>query len=47
MNVLQSIVVTNGKTSTTIFLNVSVSNVEEVGGIELPSKVSAVGTVEE
>ena len=42
-----AIVVTNGKTSTTLYLNVDVSNVEEVGGIELPSKVSAVDTVEE
>ena len=41
------IVVWNGKTSTTFILNVTVSNVEEVGGIELPAKVSAVDTIEE
>ena len=41
------IVVSNGKLTSTIILTIKVDDVEEVGGIELPAKVSTVDTQEE
>ena len=41
------VIVSNGKLTSTIIISVTIGDVTEVGGVELPAKVSAVDTQEE